>query len=166
MSKALYFMLNEQRFLFSLWQSNFLFALAAISSQSMIWITNPMLSFPIPLLCSLLCLVFDVQMTFCFWGWNCPEASLSQIGRRPFQIQNVTDLRLVCVHITVHMTYVAFKLMNIYEDWIWISISRMERQRGGAKFRQTTTGAQLRRKREERGQVSFTPSWSWWSRWW
>ena len=34
----------------------------------------------------------------------------------------------------------------------------MERQRGGAKFRQTTTGAQLRRKREERGQVSFTPS--------
>ena len=108
-----------------------------------------------------LCLVFDVQMTFCFWGWNCPEASLSQIGRRPFQIQNVTDLRLVCVHITVHMTYVAFKLMNIYEDWIWISICRMERQRGGAKFRQTTTGAQLRRKREERGQVSFTPSWSW-----
>ena len=43
-----------------------------------------------------LCLVFDVQMTFCFWGWNCPEASLSQIGRRSFQIQNVTDLRLVC----------------------------------------------------------------------
>ena len=32
----------------------------------------------------------------------------------------------------------------------------MERPRGAAKFRQTTTGAQLRRKREERGQVSFT----------
>ena len=161
MSKALY-LLNEQRFLFSLWQSNFLFALAAISSQSMIWITNPMLSFPIPLLCSLLsvwCLMS--RWRFAFGDEIVPRQAFPKLGEDLFQIQNVTDLRLVCVHITVHMTYVAFKLMNIYEDWIWISISRMERQRGGAKFRQTTTGAQLRRKREERGQVSFTPSWSW-----
>ena len=105
-----------------------------------------------------------VQMTPCLFGSKMSDwfrlgwSAVARSNSSRFMILLCLILaRPISATLTNFAKYLTKKLeTELYSDLIWIPLVRMERPRGAAKFRQTTTGAQLRRKREERGQVSFT----------
>ena len=104
------------------------------------------------------------QMTRCLFGSKVSDwfrfgwSTVARSNSSRFMILLCLILaRPISATLTNFAKYLTKKLeTELYSDLIWIPLVRMERPRGAAKFRQTTTGAQLRRKREERGQVSFT----------